>query len=785
PDCGLNAPLDERAPEASLDRSGAELKLRSDLVIEPVEEEGTVFYIIKDPVDNRFFRVKALEHFLISQFDGKTSLEEIRRHASDQHRVLVAPEVLARFAEKFKALGLLVDPDQGESREPSRQRTGRRGGILFLKLGLVDPERLLDWLYPKLTWALRPGFVGVMAATILFAAVVAVANHESLLFGLRAIATMEGLFLIYLTVSLVTVLHELAHGITCRHFGGRVQDMGFLLMYFVPCFYCNVSDAYLFKEKRQRLWVTSAGGLLELFIWALGVLAWRVLAPDTIPSRVAFIVAGVCGVKSLLNFNPLIKLDGYYLLTDYLGVANLRKEALSGLGRFLRRRVFGLPTDRPRADLVSRRILSLRGDRFVTLFGAAALGFTGLLLGYIVLWSGEWVFHEFGSSGLGLFSLAMVGLLHKPAARAASSARSVRKDKWQQLGRQKRRLRVITFWVVLLLGFALFPWQLRIASELQVLPQNRVTVRAKAEGRIARIHFLEGQRVQKGDLLLEYDVGELELERKTKEAELAAAREELRLLVKQNPTSQEEIRVQERALETARAREQAAAQEFDRVKQLWTSGLVSRERFDIARNELDQAESRRRQEEARMQLVLKASPDSRNEQMEVFHLRDPEAQHAIIRKLEAEVARLEDLLERSRIHAPISGTLTTYRFQEKVGEYLEEGDFVCEIADDDRVVIEMPVAEKEIDAIQMGFPVKFKVRGYPYRSFHAQVAEIAPVATPGDKTSSVLIRAVVDNPDHILKPGMTGVAKVYCGRTFVAHVLTRDLIRFIRTEFWL
>jgi multidrug resistance efflux pump len=171
--------------------------------------------------------------------------------------------------------------------------------------------------------------------------------------------------------------------------------------------------------------------------------------------------------------------------------------------------------------------------------------------------------------------------------------------------------------------------------------------------------------------------------------------------------------------------------------------------------------------------------------MERLHLRDSDAQKAVIQRLEAELARLEDVLARSQIHAPISGTLTTYRFQEKLGEFLEEGDLVCEVVDDEKVVIEMPVPEKEIDALQVGYPVKFKVRGYPHRSFEAEVAEIAPVATQEEQISTILIRATVDNKDHALKPGMTGVAKVYCGGTVVSHVLMRDLIRFIRTEFWL
>ena len=143
------------------------------------------------------------------------------------------------------------------------------------------------------------------------------------------------------------------------------------------------------------------------------------------------------------------------------------------------------------------------------------------------------------------------------------------------------------------------------------------------------------------------------------------------------------------------------------------------------------------------------------------------------------------MLERTKIYASISGTLTTYRFEEKIGDFLEEGADVCEIANDDKVVVEMPVAEKDIDVIELGQAVKFKVRGYPTRSFRATVDEIAPVATSDGVTASILLRAYVDNDDRILKPGMTGVAKVYCGMSFVANVLTRDLVRFVRTEFWL
>ena len=745
--------------------------------MEPVEEEGTLYYIIKDPRTNRFFRIKPLEHYLISQFDSKTPLDAIRKRASKEKKILVSEEVLARFAAKFCEIGLLVS---NESEIPATPSAGP-AGILTWKFPLANPERLSDWLYPKLKWCFTPSFVAFVGVTILAAAGVLIANRNDLAFGLVNVVSLEGLGFVIATIAAVTILHELAHALTCRHFGGRVTDMGFLVLYLVPCFYCNVSDTYLMKEKRRmwvRMWVLFSGGFFELFIWAGSVLAWRVVAPETFVSRALFVIVAVCGIRSLFNFNPLIKMDGYFLLSDYLAVANLRKEALAGLSNLLRRGA-ALET-RPRAaELQARRILSMRGDRFMTLFGGAALAYTVALIGFLVFHSGGWVFDQFGANALALFSLALVGLLHKPALSAASAAKNVSKEKWKNLGEKKRRPRFVFLWGGVFLVTAAFPWQLRVPSELSVLPMNRQIVRAPSDGRIQIIHIREGERLTKGDLILEFDATELQLRRRTKQAELTQAREELRLLAKPNPTSREEIRLEERALDTALTVEQAAQQNFERDQELSTSGLISQETFDRTINDLEEAEARRREAEAQIALVRKQSPDSRNEQMEVLHLRDAGAQQAIIERLDAELAQLDDLLQRTKIYASISGTLTTYRFEEKVGDYLEEGAEVCEIADDDQVVVEMPVSEKDIDVVELGQRVKFKVRGYPARSFEATVDEIAPVATPGGHASTILLRAHVPNDDHVLKPGMTGVAKIYCGASFIANIWTRDIVCFV------
>ncbi|MBO0798050.1 MAG: hypothetical protein J2P31_04435, partial [Blastocatellia bacterium] len=125
---------------------------------------------------------------------------------------------------------------------------------------------------------------------------------------------------------------EFAHGLTCKQFGGEVHELGFLLIYFQPAFYCNVSDAWLFPEKSKRLWVGFAGPFFELFIWAIATFLWRLTNADTLINFISLIVMASSGVKTLLNFNPLIKLDGYYMLSDYLEMPNLRRRAFRYIG---------------------------------------------------------------------------------------------------------------------------------------------------------------------------------------------------------------------------------------------------------------------------------------------------------------------------------------------------------------------------------------------------------------------------------------------------------------------
>src|SRR5262249_48297173 len=199
--------------------------------------------------------------------------------------------------------------------------------LLFWRKRFFDPDRLFTWLAPRTWFFWTPAFLFFSAGSIVLAAALLWANRQSLASSFLSALHWETAVLAWLALLFVTTCHEFAHGLTCKRYGGEVHEVGFLLIFFMPCFYCNVSDAWLFKEKSKRLWVTLAGGYFDLFLWALAVFVWRLTTPDSLVNYLAFLVASACGVQTLFNFNPLLKLAGYYLLSDWLEVPNLQQRA--------------------------------------------------------------------------------------------------------------------------------------------------------------------------------------------------------------------------------------------------------------------------------------------------------------------------------------------------------------------------------------------------------------------------------------------------------------------------
>ncbi|HMJ57802.1 MAG TPA: hypothetical protein VK467_01620, partial [Gemmatimonadales bacterium] len=284
-------------------------KLRSDLTVSRQQTADGPRCVIKDARAGRFFRFGELEQFIAEQLDGETPLDVVRQRTEARFAAALAPESLAGFVRSLEKSGLL----EGEGQDPGARARGRvRGSLLYLRFRLLDPDRLFDRLVRRVHFCFTPSFLIVSSALIIFAAALSIVGWADIRGDLSRLYRLSSIPL-FLLISLgLATVHEFAHGLTCKRFGGEVHELGFLLIYFTPSFYTNVSDAWLFPEKSKRLWVGLAGPYIELVFWALATLAWRVTDVDTWINYAALLVMTLSGLKTLFNLNPFIKLDGYY-----------------------------------------------------------------------------------------------------------------------------------------------------------------------------------------------------------------------------------------------------------------------------------------------------------------------------------------------------------------------------------------------------------------------------------------------------------------------------------------
>ncbi len=150
----------------------------------------------------------------------------------------------------------------------------------------------------------------------------------------------------------------------------------------------------------------------------------------------------------------------------------------------------------------------------------------------------------------------------------------------------------------------------------------------------------------------------------------------------------------------------------------------------------------------------------------------------------AQVAQLVDERSRTRVVAVISGQVLTAHSERLVGRYVERGDSLLLLADLSTMQLEIPVPEKEVADVRLGADVQFKSRSLPGRTYAGKVVAVAPAAEAGAHQRTVLVRSELDNRDGTLRPGTTGFAKILCGPRPLGNILSRRVVRMLRTEFW-
>jgi multidrug efflux pump subunit AcrA (membrane-fusion protein) len=733
----------------------------------------------------------------------------------------LSAEELSDFIELARSQRLLDEQVELDDTTPAPRHwsdgstTSDPQSILNWHRAIYDPDCLFDWIEPRLRFFWTRSFVLLSSMSIAIALWILWLNRLEAAQSIAGTLSVRSALLFWITMFSVTTLHEFAHGLTCKHFGGDVHELGFLLLFFVPCFYCNVSDAWLFRDKAKRLFVTFAGGYFELFLWSLAVFLWRLSHPDCLIHSIAFIVLSACGVQVLFNWNPLLKLDGYYLLCDWLEVPNLYQRSLDHFKASLRWLLWG-----------STRHIEARG-RLLWTFGICSWLFSVVFVWMTLGAIAEFVARRYGVwCGAGAFMIGLFVTRGMFAGLCAGECMAMLR---------KRPIRLLGWLAGLAGGVGLLSFvevEDRVGGPFRIEPENRAEVRAPVSGFIESVCCEEGDVVSAGCEMVRLVVPDLESRAARNAAELRGAQAKLRLL--QMGIRSEEVMEQKQRIARARAwrdraREDLAQSssalaeelsrldkqieqwevEFDatqkaymRTKSLLDRRAASEEQFSeaerkqrIAQAQLEQARAERRAREARGNLAAESELERRE-----MELAEAESALSLMEsgsrpeEIQGQEARLEVLQEEARylnqvrqkllVHCPASGIVITTRMQEKTGHYLREGDLICRVEEVSKLQAEIQLAEENAARLQIGHLVTLKVRALPFDTFRVRVDRIAPQATDGGLRSSVTVYAQLENAAPELRSGMTGYARIYTGSRSIGSILLDRMLRLIRTEFW-
>lgn len=348
---------------------------RSDLVLS--SPEGQDGYVVKDPHARTYFRIGEEEAFLLERLDGRATPDAICQAFAAEFGEELPRADLDVFVELAERRGLL----EGASAHSTDNRLsdgwlerlfGRLMTRLYWRKTLFDPDGLFTWLEPKIRFFWTRSFVLVSAAAIIVATVMLLGSRQELVSSV--VESLGWKFFVLLLVLNLTlsVSHEFAHGLTCKHHGGEVHEIGFLLLFGLPAWYCNVSDAWLIRERGKRISVSLAGVYIELFLLALAVFVWQLALPGSTLYYLVVVLLAASVFRVFFNLVPLIKLDGYYLLSDLVRVPNLRQRSYDSVWRALH----ALRGNH-------ERLVQQPRDRFLLAFGLAtfifSVGFIGLM----------------------------------------------------------------------------------------------------------------------------------------------------------------------------------------------------------------------------------------------------------------------------------------------------------------------------------------------------------------------------------------------------------------------
>ncbi len=524
----LNVALPE-LPERVIKRSVPKLDPR--VIAREQIERGRAVVLAKLPGAETFIRLEPVQWSLLQLFDGERTYEEISSRVLEETGVPYSEDEVREFAAFLLENTDLFYKSPLERNITLQQKLrGQRLKRKRFRVGDFTDITIAEWphaddfiarIYPRLRWIYTRWFT--LAALGMFAVMAWMwADRFGQIwrdsFEFYNFTTKSGgdLLEFWVLFGAMAFLHESFHGLTCKHFGGNVEKMGFSLMYFAPSFFCDVTQIWIYGGKWERIATVLAGIWGDMIVCFLATAVWWSTATGMTAHDLAYKIMMVTGIGvSLLNLNPLIKLDGYYIFCELIAEPDFKERTSAYLSGWVRKHVFGMPAE---LEYVPRR------RRPFYLIYAVLSGIYGyLLLSFLMIftyhilraYSPEWAFLPAVAIGYWVFR-----------ARIHSMGRFAKLyylDKRERVGAWLSPLRIIPLGAAVLVLLFLPVWPDFEAARFILEPARRAIVRTAVAGKVSEVLVDEGQRVEAGQLIARLQNIDLESELAKSDADLRVA----------------------------------------------------------------------------------------------------------------------------------------------------------------------------------------------------------------------------------------------------------------------
>jgi putative peptide zinc metalloprotease protein len=449
---------------------------------------------------DKVFRFTFDQWRIIELFDGVRSYEEVAALHTERHNVVYSVDDLKEFAAGLDESDFWYKTPFEKNIALRQKLESGRHQHSHRKSKWGDPDRYFNRIYPYARWIYSGWFTALTLLLFGFMLALFLASWTQIeqdtvqfyTFTTKSAGDLAEFWILFLILGF---FHESAHGLTCKHYGAEVHGMGFHLIFLTPAFFVDVSEAWVYANRWQRLVTIIAGIWVEMIFCAIATIVWWGTPPGSDAHDLAYKIMLLTGIAVIVvNMNPLIKLDGYYAFSELIGFSDIKEKSTTYLSGLVRGKIFRLPVE---AEFVPRR------RRAGYILYAVLSGIYSYSLLYTVIRFGHNVFIKYSPDWAFLPALLLALVIFR--SRITTFLRFIRTvylDKKDRVHSWLTATRTTAAAVVLLVLLFVPILHETVTARFVLEPSRREIVRTIVPGRIESVFVEEGQAVLAGQPLV-------------------------------------------------------------------------------------------------------------------------------------------------------------------------------------------------------------------------------------------------------------------------------------------